>query len=322
MNTCDMHLTVSIIVPVYKVEPYLCRCVESILAQTYRHWELILVDDGSPDRCPEMCDAYVAKDKRIKVLHKANGGLSDARNHGLDMATGDYVLFVDSDDYIHPEMLQAMTELSTKEEADIVQCGYIRGTSESFPAIKGSTKQATFDNRSIFASTKQQTILCAKLYRRNLWEGLRMPVGKIHEDDFTTWKLYYRSHKIVVVDTPYYYYYKNPQGIMASEGRRFSPTLVEAYEERIAYFEEMHEEVLAQLSRWRFSMPLMYTYLRGNITKEESKQLLGLLRENMKRFVHCRQVPWSHRIAFALLGLSPRACRALSQLMGMAKTIE
>ena len=317
-----MHPTVSIIVPVYKVEPYLHRCVESILAQTYRYWELILVNDGSPDRCPEMCDAYAAKDQRIKVVHKANGGLSDARNHGLDMATGDYVLFVDSDDHIHPEMLQVMSQLGAKEEADIVQCSYIRGTSDSFPYIKESTKHEAFDNRNIFASTKQQTILCAKLYRRGLWEGLRMPVGKIHEDDFTTWKLYYRSRKTVVINTPYYYYYKNPQGIMANEGRRFSPPLVEAYRERIAYFEEIHETDLALLSRWRFSMPLMYIYLRGNITKEESLYIAGLLHENIKCFVHCRQVPWSHRMAFTLLGISPRAYRTLSRLAGMTKIIE
>lgn len=315
-------MTISIIVPVYNVEPYLDRCVRSILAQSYADWELILVDDGSPDRCPEMCDAYATKDKRIKVVHKSNGGLSDARNHGLNVATGDYVLFVDSDDYIHPEMLRTMSLLGAQEDADIVQCSYIRGTSERFPTIKEHTKHDTFDNRSIFASIKQQTILCAKLYRRSLWDGIRMPVGKIHEDDFTTWKLYYRSRKIVIADTPYYYYYKNPKGIMANEGRRFSQALVEAYEERIAYFEEECEETLALLSRWRFSMPLMYTYLRGNITKEESRRLLDLLHENIKHFIHCRHVPCSHRIAFALLGLSPQAYRALSRLMGMAKTIK
>ena len=155
---------ISVIVPVYNVEPYLDRCVRSILAQSYADWELILVDDGSPDRCPEMCDAYATKDKRIKVVHKSNGGLSDARNHGLNVATGDYVLFVDSDDYIHPEMLRTMSLLGAQEDADIVQCSYIRGTSESFPTIKEHTKYDTFANRSIFASTKQQTLLCAKLY--------------------------------------------------------------------------------------------------------------------------------------------------------------
>ena len=315
-------MTISIIVPVYNVEAYLTRCVESILAQTYTDWELILVDDSSPDRCPKMCDAYAAEDKRIKVIHKANGGLSDARNHGLDAATGEYILFVDSDDYIHPNMLQAMSQLATEKNADIVQCSYIRGTENSFPTIKESTKHYTFDNKSIFASTRQQTILWAKLYRRNLWNNLRMPVGKIHEDDFTTWRLYCNSQIIVVIDTPYYYYYKNPQGIMACEDRRFSPVLVEAYEERITYFDERNEVTLAVLSRWRFSMPLMYIYLRGNITREERHNIRHLLHENIKTFVRCHQVPWTHRMVFFLINLSPQLYRSLSELLGMAHTIK
>lgn len=316
-----MRHTVSIIVPVYKVEPYLERCVKSILAQSYTDWELILVDDGSPDHCPEMCDTYATEDKRIKVIHKANGGLSDARNHGLDAATSEFVLFVDSDDYIHYRMIETMMKHAIGNDADIVQCSYIRGTDECFPTIKESTKHETFDSRSIFASIKQQTILCAKLYRRTLWEGLRMPIGKIHEDDFTTWKLYYRSKRIVVIDTPYYYYYKNPQGIMSNEGRRFNPVLVEAYEERISYFEKMSEETLALLSRWRFSMPLMYLFLRGDLTREETIGICQLLSKNIKKFVRCRQVPFTHRCAFIFLGLWPSLFRALSITIGKAHTV-
>ena len=315
-------MTVSIIIPVYNVEPYLPRCVESIFAQTYTDWELILVDDGSPDRCPEMCDAYATEDERIKVIHKTNGGLSDARNHGLDVVTGDYILFVDSDDYIHPNMLQTMTRLAKEKDADIVQCGYIRGAGDNFPAIEEKAPYHLFDNKTIFSSTKQQTILCAKFYRRNLWDNLRMPIGKIHEDDFTTWRLYYHSQRIVVIDTPYYYYYKNPQGIMSSEDRRFSPVLIEAYGERITYFEERHEVTLAALSRWRFSMPLMYIYLRGNITREEKHNIQHILHENIKTFVRCRQVPWAHRLVFSLIDLSPRLYRSLSELLGMAHTIK
>ncbi len=312
-----MRHTVSIIVPVYKVEPYLERCVKSILAQSYTDWELILVDDGSPDHCPEMCDTYATEDKRIKVIHKANGGLSDARNHGLDAATSEFVLFVDSDDYIHYRMIETMMKHAIGNDADIVQCSYIRGTDECFPTIKESTNHETFDSRSIFASIKQQTILCAKLYRRTLWEGLRMPIGKIHEDDFTTWKLYYRSKRIVVIDTPYYYYYKNPQGIMSNEGRRFNPVLVEAYEERIAFFEEQDEEVLALLSRWRFCMPLMYIYLRGNITINEGQYILSLLHKNIKLFTCCSQIPRSHRITFTLLML---LAKPLRHLLSIAKS--
>ena len=315
-----MHPLVSIIVPVYKVEPYLHRCVESILAQTYSHWELILVDDGSPDNCPEICDKYALQEERIKVIHKTNGGLSDARNHGLEIATGDYILFVDSDDYIHHNMVKTMMYCALSNDADIVQCTHIRGVEEHFPNIKEDGKVGIYNNHTIFASRQQSPILCAKLYKRYLWSELRMPIGIIHEDDATTWKIYYRSRKIIAIDTPYYYYYKNPQGIMGREARQFNPILVKIYNERISYFEKQGEDTLATLSYWQFSLPLAYLYLRGNLTKQEEKQIRQLLKRNVKKFVKCSQVPLTHRCAFAIIELCPNLFRTFFRAVGKAHT--
>lgn len=316
-----MHI--SIIVPVYNVEKYLRRCVDSILMQTYSDWELVLVDDGSPDRCPQICDEYASTDKRIKVIHKENGGLSDARNCGLKVATGEYVLFVDSDDFIHHDMLKDMAAWCIKEDVDIVQCSYIRGTCDNFPLIRAkSSKAHLFDNHSIFSSSRQQTILCAKLYRKGLWEDIHMPVGKIHEDDATTWKLYYRSQKIVVLDTPYYYYYKNPQGIMAKESRRFNAVIVEAYDERIRFFKDRGENLLVTLSQWCFCQPLIYLFVRGSLTREENNYLLRLLRDNLGDVIRCRLVPWSHRLLFLIFSLCPRGLRCLSVMLGKAHNIQ
>ena len=119
---------ISVIVPVYKVEKYLERCVKSICAQTYQNLEIVLVDDGSPDQCGEMCDMFAKQDSRIRVVHKENGGLSDARNAGLDVMTGDYVGFVDSDDWIEPDMYQVLYERLIKEKAEISCCGMKRCT--------------------------------------------------------------------------------------------------------------------------------------------------------------------------------------------------
>lgn len=119
-------MKLSIIVPVYNVEPYLRRCVDSILNQTFSDFELILVDDGSPDSCGAICDDYAARDRRIKVIHKANGGVSYARNEGLDIAQGEYIGFVDSDDYIHPKMYEILVGVIEREQVDLVQCGYQR----------------------------------------------------------------------------------------------------------------------------------------------------------------------------------------------------
>lgn len=317
----NMKPLISIIVPVYKVEPYLKRCVQSILAQTYPHWELILVDDGSPDRCPQMCDEFAAQDHRISVIHKANGGLSDARNHGLDASKGDYIFFVDSDDYIHSKTIEAMTGLSIGNNADIVQCSYIRGEEDCFPEIKESSKVSCFDKHAIFSSPKQRPILCAKLYKSHLWRNLRMPVGITHEDEATTWKLYYRSNRVIATDTPYYYYYKNPQGIMGSEDRRYNPILEDIYNARIAYFKKHDEEQLATLSCWQFCLPLMYLYLRGNLTLEEERHILHLLRTNVKQFVHCSKVPFTHRLAFRAICICPTPFRGISLLLGKAHTI-
>ena len=313
---------ISVIVPVYNVQPYLHRCVDSVLAQTYTDWELILVDDGSPDRCPVICDEYAAKDNRIRVIHKENGGLSDARNCGLDIATGDFVMFLDSDDYIHHNMLMTMYRLCVDEGADIVQCAYVRGTSDVFPVIEERVSHSRFDGCSILGSPKQQVILCAKLYRRTLWEGIRMPVGLIHEDEATTWRLYYRSRCVVVIDTPYYYYYKNPYGIMGREARRFSPVFVKCYEERISFFHQQGEHQLALLSSWRFCLPLMYIYLRGSLTEDEEERVYRLLRKHIPLFANCRQVPLAHRVVFVVLGLCPRFLRKLSVMLGKASTIK
>ena len=315
-----MHPIVSIIVPVYKVELYLHRCVRSILAQTYAHWELILVDDGSPDACPQICDEYADTDQRIRVVHKNNGGLSDARNCGLDMATGEYVMFVDSDDYIHPKMLEAMVGHALSNDADLVQCRYIRGTEERFPDVKEG-RVHYFDNHTIFASAMQQVTSWAKLCRRSLWEGIRMPVGQIHEDEATTWKIYYRSSMIVALEAPYYYYYVNPTGIMSTEGRRFNPIFVDIYNERISYFSERGEDLLVRLSRWQFCLPLMYLYLRGNLTRSESSCIRGLLVENIKQFVRVRQVPCAHRWVFAILGVCPPLFRGMCLLLTKARNL-
>ena len=127
---------ISIIVPVYNVERYLARCVDSVLGQTYPSWELILVDDGSFDRSPAICDEYAGRDGRIKVVHKKNGGLSSARNVGLDMMRGEYVTFLDSDDYWHPCYLEILLNFVEEKQADIAQCDFVRGDSSVFPIIQ------------------------------------------------------------------------------------------------------------------------------------------------------------------------------------------
>lgn len=312
---------ISIIVPVYKVEKYLKRCIDSVLSQSYSNWEMILVDDGSPDKCPQICDTYASKDHRIKVIHKENGGLSSARNAGLDVITGSYVTFLDSDDYLHSDALNDIYQVAISEQADIVQFSFIRGCSDVFPSIKKMTSYHTFDNHSIFYSSFQKIILWGKLYKTLLWDGIRMPVGKINEDDATTWKLYYRSSRTVCLDTAYYYYYENPNSIMAQQNKAVRLDFIDAYLERIAFFEQKQDKFLLDLSKWRFCLPLMLNYIRGNVYTKDLPLLLSYFKEHVGAALSCSKVPFAHRVLLATFNFCPQVFRKIFMILGKAHNL-
>lgn len=311
---------VSIIIPVYKVEQYLRNCINSIINQSYNDWEMILIDDGSPDNCPTICDEYAKSDSRIKVIHKTNGGLSSARNAGLSITTGNYIMFVDSDDFLHIDTLADCMKIATEENAEIVQFGFIRGTATSFPEIAQNEKIQIFDNHSIFESRIQKIIMCGKLYKKELWYGIKMPHDKINEDDYTTWKLYYRSNKTVYLDTPYYYYTINPTSIMAGQKKVLRLDFIEAYLERISFFEKESELLLTDLSKWRFCLPLMLNYIRGNVKKSDLPVLLKYFRRNVGAAIKCSKVPFIHRFLFSIFSIWPQTFRFAFVLIGKAKT--
>ena len=183
---------ISVIVPVYKVEKYLDRCVESIVNQTYKNLEIILVDDGSPDNCPEMCDVWANKDERIKVIHKENGGVSSARNRGIDAATGDYIGFVDSDDWIEPDMYELLADNAKKYDADISRCGYFVDWSDHTAQIGngGILLYEDIERRcEMLRSYHLVSALWNKIYRRELFEEERLDESlRITED----WQINYR----------------------------------------------------------------------------------------------------------------------------------
>lgn len=312
---------ISIIVPIYNVEKYLRNCIDSVLYQTYPNWELILVDDGSPDNCPAICDEYASKDNRIKVIHKGNGGLSSARNAALNIINGGYVFFIDSDDFIHPDTLKDCIELSQKNDADIVQFSYLQGKDGSFPNITKSKEIKYFDNHSIFYSRIQKTIIWNKLYKSHLWENIRMPEGKINEDDATTWKLYYSSKSIIFTNTPYYYYRINPTSIMAKQRKALKIDFIEHYQERISFFEQEGDQLLTDLSKWRFCLPLMLGYMKGNVKKDDLPILLKYFKKNKMAAIKCNKVWWQHRIILAVFSLCPQLFRWIFVKIGKAHTL-
>lgn len=207
---------ISVIVPIYKVEKYLERCIRSIITQTYENIEIILVDDGSPDKCPQMCDEWAGKDSRIQVIHKPNGGLSDARNAGLKIATGVYVAFIDSDDYIHPQFIESLHFIMKQQSADVVACGYKQVAEDSIVELKADICCEDIRIKQISEVTQAAVGVTAwcKLYKKTLFDKIQFPVGKIHEDVGIWWELVYYAEKIVAIPEELYFYCENPASIM------------------------------------------------------------------------------------------------------------
>lgn len=213
-------MKLSIIIPVYRVEDTLDRCVESVLKQDYDDMEIILVDDGSPDNCPQKCDDWSRKDSRIRVIHKANGGLSDARNAGLDIAQGDYISFVDSDDFISLSTYgPLMNTLSRRPDIDILEYPVIVNFRSPKQHKLDFTEETVYDNISDYWYKGQaylHSYACNKIYRSSLFEEIRYPKGIVFEDIHTLPKLLKRANTIMTSGKGLYYYCPNPSGITAT----------------------------------------------------------------------------------------------------------
>lgn len=303
---------VSIIVPVYKVEKYLKRCVNSILTQSYKELEIILVDDGSPDNCPILCDEYSAIDSRVRVIHKTNGGLSSARNSALNLPpSGDFIFMIDSDDFIHPRTIETLVSIQAQFDADIVQCQYYRGSDNQFPQkINQDITPKLMDNFSIFYSSLYTIRVWGGLYRTSLWNGVRMPEGLINEDDAVSWKLYYNSERIVSIKAQFYYYYANPNSIMANLKKSLNLDFMIHYHERIAFFRANKLDSHVKLSQWRYCLPLMLKSIKSHSASDEQLALMWKeYKENVWGAIICKQVPIVHKALLLLYRYFHRTCR-------------
>ncbi len=236
---------ISVIVPVYNVEKYIHRCIDSILSQTFTDFELILVDDGSPDQCPQICDRYAEQDSRIHVIHQKNGGLSAARNAGIDWAFANsksqWLTFVDSDDWVHPELLERLYDAALEKRVNISVCKYQRTNGDN-PQVESAPVQLWTPEDFYVQHNVNATVAWGKLYKKECFSKLRYPVGKIHEDEFITYKILFKEKKIAFIDIPLYAYFSNPNGIMKTKWRPDCLSGIEARVDQIAYFSGNHFE--------------------------------------------------------------------------------
>lgn len=239
---------ISVIVPIYKVEKYLKKCVESILEQTYSNLDIILVDDGSPDNCGDIIEEFRKKDERIRTIHQKNGGLSDARNSGIKIAKGKYIVCIDSDDWIEKNMIEVLYNDIINTNSDISVCEFVE--EDDFQNIL-STKKYTneiieFNSKEALKSLIKQDILTNhawnKLYKASLFEGVEYPKGQLMEDVSTTYKLFEKANKIVYQNTSLYHYIQRGTSILGNITEKRIKDQEFAFFDRNKYLMEKYSE--------------------------------------------------------------------------------
>lgn len=258
-----MSVKISIIVPVYNVEDYLEKCITSLTNQTFQDIEIVLVDDGSPDNCGKICDDYATKDARVTVIHKKNGGLSSARNAGIKIAKGQYLMFVDSDDWVEPNFCETALEKLGKYDVDILSFGY------NWIKSDGNIKEMSTDKDKTLSSEKGikelitlkdviYNLPCNKIYKAELFNGIEYPMGKTYEDQGVTYKLFHRANSIAVIPDRLYNYLQRGDSIQG--GRRTKP---KGYYDRFCLWEERRQFV--KINYPRLENPAMWQIFRESI---------------------------------------------------------
>jgi len=252
---------VSVIVPVYNAEKYIKRCIKSILCQTYQNMEIIVIDDSSNDKSREICEKMADMDTRIRFISKRKEGAGYARNLGMDMAHGEYLMFIDADDYLMKDCLSRMIEVALKEQAGIVKCKWRRGKEEEYKTISEKKRYKSYNHIEAFRTREVNIAVHGKLYHRKVIGNIRYPKVTTHDDEFIVYKFIYAANKIIVLDEVYYYYYMSSDSIMRQKREKMPLDFIEAYKERIAYFEERNEKELVGISHKELSIRIMLAYL-------------------------------------------------------------
>ena len=301
---------ISVIVPVYKVEPYLRRCVDSILAQTFTDFELILVDDGSPDNCGAICDEYAARDTRIHVIHQENGGLSAARNAGLDWvfanSDSEWISFVDSDDWVHPHFLELLYKGVLRYDVNICQCLYIcnNGTLDSFELGEKISNVTPEELYTCYYSC----YMWDKLFNKVCWQEIRFPEGQLFEDVATWYKILFREQRVALVKEGLYYYFQRPDGIVLSEWTPSKLAQVDAWEDQIKFVENYCSFPILKNALSRYCWVLRYQFEdienSSLVSAKIKKQNKRVIKNKMRKVLYQYKSELKTAGAVLFLGLS------------------
>lgn len=307
----------SIIVPIYNVEKYLEKCVNSILAQTFTDFELILVNDGSLDDCLTICNTYANIDKRVKVINKENGGLSSARNAGLKLAKGDYIAFVDSDDFIHKEMYQILYSYGIKNSSTLVICDYMDVEEDRMYDTNYSIQNFKEENYTNIEALSQLysnkgvmfVVACNKIFKKDLFYNLRFEEGKIHEDEFIAAKILFACSKVTYLPINLYFYLQRSNGIVRSPFNIRKLDAVEAYKERIDFFRNIKQTELTKKAEYNYITLFFLYYFKTKKEVPNSKKRLKNIKKdfcgNLGAFIKNPYFIWKEKISWILFAINP-----------------
>lgn len=315
------HTLISVIVPVYSVEAYLDRCVQSIVTQSYDNLEIILVDDGSPDNCGAMCDAWAVKDPRVQVIHKENGGLSDARNAGIRVCTGEYVVFADSDDYLSPEMIERLYLAARNADAKMAVCdincitdsGVPTGESEGSPVA-----DEVLPSREVLARFYRShgwfyIVAWNRLYHRSLLSDKTFPVGKWHEDEFTAAQLVWAAGTVASIAYPGYNYVTKREGSIMQN--RDDPRRLDGLEAlliRYRFYQQIGRTELLHETRARVLKALEEYYWGEKSADSRYDEKMAWLRREYGKLTGLPPKEW---LKWQVFRISPRLEKCLLNLV-------
>ena len=287
---------ITIVVPVYNVEDYINRCVDSILCQTYKNMEIILVDDGSTDSSKSICDAYLDLDKRIKVIHKLNGGLSDARNVGLEASNGEYIIFIDSDDYIEKNMIERLHHLALTNNADISICNLCDCYETGVKNIQNEKKVMVYSDvealKQAFIGEYYGMSICTKMIKRSIIADHRFIKGKTSEDVFFTPILLLKSKKVVYTTETLYNYWHRSGSITTSPYSPSAMDVITGYKQNVELVKKECPELI-DLALFRLYWGYFVTFDRIVVTDNfkqiaEYKEVLTFLKKNWFNITKCK----------------------------------
>lgn len=319
-------MKLSVIVPVYNVSSYLPRCIDSLINQTYNRIEIILVDDGSTDNSGKICDAFATEDTRIRVFHKANGGLSEARNFGLSKSKGQYIAFIDSDDYLHSHTFEWMMIILQKEGAEVAACQfkYIQAHQNAQDELQCSGDTTILTGREAVAglygpqSRTIQFTACNKIYKKSLFidHSIEFPVGKIHEDMYTTYKVLFHANKVVILPEQLYYYRQHISSITGVAFSKKNFTLFDATASAITFFQQHQEEHLVRLAIENHLRTLTKIYVKlfnSKDTKKLAKEILKIFESSVTEIPR-NQINFKSNVRIILFKYFPKQTATLLRI--------